>query len=95
MQTIAVKELPPTELVCETAYSASPLGKHPSTMTFYADREHYGIEWNIPALDRTVDIGLVFEYLTLVDYDGVFSLPKEAIELIREVGFTVPPDMEE
>lgn len=56
MQTIAVKELPPTELVCETAYSASPLGKHPSTMTFYADREHYGIEWNIPALDRTVDI---------------------------------------
>ena len=35
------------------------------------------------------DIGLVIEGGELVDYDGVFSLPKEVAQLLRENGVKV------
>lgn len=53
------------------------------------------IEWDVEALGITESIGLWFEGKTLVDYDGVFELPKAAIKLIRKAGYTVPKDFEE
>jgi hypothetical protein len=67
-------------------------GKHGWTMDLYFDNDNTGfIEWDIPSLDRTENIGLWFEIdqdgkRTLSDYDGVFSLPSEAIELLRKHG---------
>ena len=45
------------------------------------------------------EIGLTFEFdakgvRTLCDYDGVFALPKEAIELLRRNGVIVSKEFE-
>lgn len=76
-------------------------------MTLYKNGSNsYFIEWLIPSVDESAEIGLWFEgdenhidlqfnELTLADYDGVFELPSQAIELLREVGFIVPESFEE
>jgi hypothetical protein len=63
------------------------------TLYFYKD-EHALIEWEVPALDIVEQIGLVFEFdrhgkRTLVDYDGVFDLPKQAMNLLEKNGVDV------
>ena len=82
-------------------YSCIPtvdqLGEADCSMEMFIDDEgDYGmIEWIIEYSDGYEDvehIGLWFEKKRLVDYDGLFSLPKEAIKLIRKCGFTVPRD---
>ncbi|MCC6887757.1 MAG: hypothetical protein IT536_04405 [Hyphomicrobiales bacterium] len=57
---------------------------------FYADNTGF-IEWDIPKLGMTEHIGLVFEITpdgkrVLVDYDGVFSLPDQAMDLLETHG---------
>lgn len=80
-----------SQLISETSYHVSELGKHKSTMYLYFDENNCRglIEWDIPPLQTVVEIGLSFEddCKNLQDYDGVFSLPKEAIELLEENGF--------
>lgn len=64
------------------------LGTHESKMSLYHDGEDCGyIEWEVPTLDEVVNIGLWFDGKELTDYDGVFSLPEEAIQLLEENGF--------
>lgn len=58
------------------------------------DKYRYAIEWDIPSLDDVEEIGIWTENNVLTDYDGVFSLPKEAIQLLRDNGITVPVDFE-
>jgi hypothetical protein len=84
------------ELISEGSWGHRDLGKHESTMTLYEteNRNHYFIEWDIPALETSEEIGLTFEHKRLVDYDGIFSLPSEAVKLIRKAGLTVPRDMQ-
>lgn len=62
------------------------------------------IEWYVEYLDAdgapngdddVEHIGVWFENKILTDYDGVFSLPKQAIQLLREVGIIVPSDFED
>ena len=36
--------------------------------------------------------GLWFEGLELIDYDGVYCLPKEVIQALRDMGFYVDPE---
>jgi hypothetical protein len=38
--------------------------------------------------------GVWFEYNVLMDYDGVFQLPKEVIDTLRDNGFIVDEDFE-
>ena len=57
---------------------------------FYKDNSGF-IEWDIPKLDMTEHIGLVFEITpegkrVLTDYDGVFSLPDQAMDLLEKHG---------
>ena len=90
----------------ETSYTNKRLGEHKSTMELHTtkDPNYCFIEWDIPSLESTEQIGIyledaVFEgskykKATLSDYDGVFSLPKEAIELLRKVGITVPENFD-
>lgn len=69
-------------------------------MELHFENDNTGfIEWDIPSLERTEYIGLWFEIdqdgkRTLSDYDGVFALPSEAIELIRKNGVEVDVDFE-
>jgi hypothetical protein len=93
MTKIAEKEFV-SVLTLETSMSATPtkLGKHTSTMTLYGfelDPNYFFIEWDIPTLDEVENIGIWCEDGTkeLRDYDGVFELPLEAIELLQENGF--------
>ena len=82
-------------------YSCIPtvdqLGEADCSMEMFIDDDaDYGmIEWIIEYPDGCEDvehIGLWFDKKRLTDYDGLFSLPKEAIKLIRKCGFTVPRD---
>ena len=81
-------------------YSSSPnpvgLGTHKSTMTLYRldTPGRYAIEWDIPSVEETVEYGIWTENNILVDYDGSFSLPSQAIQLLRDNGVTVPVEFE-
>jgi hypothetical protein len=69
-------------------------------MTLNYNKDHTGyIEWDIPGLDAYEEIGLWFDIgvdgkRTLSDYDGIMSLPMEAVELMRENGIIVPEEFE-
>jgi hypothetical protein len=85
-----------TELIQETSMSSSckSLGKHESTIDLYSfpeDPDYYFIEWDIPTLDMVENIGIWCEEGTkiLCDYDGVFALPDEVMDMLREQGFDV------
>lgn len=84
-------------LQLEGSWGARALGKHESTMTLYmAEDDRRGmIEWDIPALDDVEQIGLWFKDKELTDYDGVHSLPREAVELLRRNDYVVGPDFDD
>lgn len=75
-------------LVSETSYSATSLGRHDCTMEFFQPRRNEGfIEW-VYGEEDVVEIGLWFDSAkNLIDYDGVFELPKEAIALLESLGY--------
>lgn len=59
-------------------------------MELYRDGDHGRIEWTW-GVDGFEEIGLIFEGMTVVDYDGVFELPREARVLLIEAGFDLEP----
>lgn len=82
-------------------FSSSPrpveLGTHATSMTLFAAEDksgYFAIEWDIPGAEETVGYGIWTENNVLVDYDGGFSLPMQAIELLRNNGITVPVEFE-
>lgn len=88
-------------LVLEGSWGGRGLGQHESTMDLWLepDRTRGFIEWDIPSLSDVENIGLWFEKgrggrIYLTDYDGVGSLPKEAIALLRRNGIQVGEDFE-
>lgn len=84
------------QLHLEGSFGASQLGKHPCSMELFDIDGHISIEF-IAGKDGCVGvehIGLTFKDKTLVDYDGVFSIPREAINLLRKNGYHVPRDFE-
>lgn len=84
-------------MIREGSWGANDVGTHQSTMTLYGTTVpgHAFIEWDIPSLDEVVEIGLNFDVQhNLLDYDGTFSLPREAVALLRANGFTVGTDFE-
>jgi hypothetical protein len=42
--------------------------------------------------DHYAEIGLLFEGKELSDYDGVFSLPREVGEMLKDAGYVVPEE---
>lgn len=91
-----------TEIVKESSATSKPivLGTAKNTMTLYKDgKDYYLIEWeyefpNDSDSDDMESIGIYTENNTVVDYDGVFELPKEAIKLLRKHKIRVPRDFE-
>jgi len=78
-------------LVEETLYSSKKLGKFKQTMTLVAYKENYVIEWYIPDIDICFEIGIWTENIAskkVIEYDGVFELPKQAKDLLIKNGFS-------
>ncbi|HEY9758914.1 MAG TPA: hypothetical protein V6C97_27340 [Oculatellaceae cyanobacterium] len=69
--------------------------KAKSTMELYFRKDDTGfIEWEVPHYELYEVIGLTFEFdkdgkRTLIDYDGVFSIPDEALNLLEKHGVNV------
>lgn len=93
MNKVATKTFT-AEIVKEGSWGGNNLGMHESTMDLYRDGSEAFIEWDIPDLEITEVIGIWLDGDTLTDYDGVMSLPKEAIQMLRDNGITVPEDFE-
>jgi len=76
----------------ETTYAITPLAKDvESEITVTIDEETGvgGFEWNIDELEITEGGGLWFEGKELVDYDGVFELPKQLVNFLIAEGFNM------
>lgn len=98
MKLVATKTFT-TELITHGSWGSRDLGKYESTMDLLSDNNVRGfIAWEIPILEESEEINLWFEkvngVLNLIDYDGIMSLPKEAIELLRANGVVVDKDFE-
>ena len=84
------------ELVRE--YSAVPtvesLGRRTQTMTLYIESPSAGmIEWIAGEYGEGACIGLIFDGRTVVDYDGVFCLPMQAMKLLEAAGYDCSEDI--
>ena len=79
------------ELVRE--YSAvrtvDSLGHRRQTMILYAEGGRGLVEWEAGDDGEGAVIGLIFEGRRVVDYDGVFSLPMQAVKLLEAAGYDV------
>jgi len=94
MKSIAKKEFT-ANLVLE--HSCTPVvdgfGKHQCTIDLFRFSECvFSVEWDIPDLDETVNIGIWTDdscpYRKIItEYDGVFSVPKEIQDFLEECGF--------
>lgn len=75
----------------ETTHSQEQLSEDAeSTITVSIMSDGTGsAEWDIPELDEDAGIGLWFEGNELVDYDGVFELPKELIDFLIKEGYNM------
>lgn len=90
-----------SNIIREYSAGGTSLGEHESTMTLYLAKDATGfIEWDIPGTGDFASIGLWFDVepyqngftLALRDYDGVFSLPTQAIEMLTDNGILVGDD---
>jgi hypothetical protein len=74
---------------------ADSLGVQKSRMTLMRGQNPdmpYFIEWEIPGIEEYVEIGIFvkpWHSKKVVDYDGVFELPKQAVALLKKNGFDV------
>lgn len=97
MKLIATKTFK-SSLIMEGSWGEQSLGEHESVMELYLteDKTRGFIEWDVPELQELTEIGLWFQThgdeMTLFDYDGVFSLPEEAIKMLEESGVYVSPE---
>lgn len=90
-----------SSLILEGSWGEQSLGRHESIMSLFMDdaKERGSIEWEIPDFeDEITEIGLWFgqKWLQegravpyLKDYDGVMSLPKQAVEILERAGVHV------
>jgi hypothetical protein len=91
------------ELVLSNSYSSKNIGKHINEMELiiHSHGKSGCIIWNYwpendeDDMDETV-IGLWFNgNKELEDYDGVYELPKEAIQLLKDNGYGFDENMRE
>lgn len=91
-----------SKLYWHGSWGAEPIeGVQENEMILYVDTDKpYSafIDWDIPTLGTGESIGLSFGRnevgnLELTGYDGVMSIPDEAIELVKEAGYMISKDL--
>jgi hypothetical protein len=73
----------------ETSFGETNLSKNAKSI-ITVKIQHNGtgfFEWEIAELDEYVEGGLWFENRELVDYDGVFDLPKQLVDYLQKNGY--------
>jgi hypothetical protein len=89
-------DVPAIPMSMDSSFGSRQVGVQASTMELFFHDGQAGsglIEWDVPGLEQTWHIGLWWDNnKSLLDYDGVFSLPEAAIELLESEGFTVDND---
>lgn len=77
----------------DSSFGCRPVAKRAaSEMRLFFFRDGTGaIEWDVPHYDLHEFIGLTFEYdvggkRTLTEYDGVFTIPDQAMDLLEKHG---------
>jgi len=94
------KESFTSPMILEGSWGERDIGTHDSTMELYFREDATGfIEWDIPDLEDFYEIGLWFTIdqfgiRCLTDYDGVMSLPSQAVALLRKFDVIVSEDFE-
>ena len=100
MKQVATKTFK-SSLIMEGSWGERSLGEHESVMALYitGDGSRGFIEWDVPELEELTEIGLWFDqdeedpdpsiHSVLTDYDGVMSLPAEAIKMLEDFGIRV------
>ena len=58
-------------------------------MELFVNGDEGTIEWIIEALDTVTHIGVWFTDKTLVDYDGVYEIPTQALDFLEHLGYNV------
>lgn len=80
-----------SRVVRETAYGiVADLGVQHNKMTIITPiKSNFCIEWEVGTGDdvEIVEIGIWTEGKKVTDYDGLFELPKEAIQLLKDNGY--------
>lgn len=77
----------------DSSFGCRPVAKRAKSVMelfFYKDNTGF-IEWEVPHYDLFETIGLVFEIdtkgkRTLAEYDGVFAIPDQAMDLLERNG---------
>jgi len=94
MKQVATKTFK-SSLIMEGSWGERSLGEHESVMALYVteDKTRGFIEWDVPDLEELTEIGLWFDQdgdeVLLTDYDGVMSLPAEAVKMLEDFGVRV------
>lgn len=80
----------------ETSFGSTPLSDNTkSTIHIEIEAEDESgsrrghFEWDVEELEETEAGGLWFERNELIDYDGVFELPKQLIDHLKGAGFNM------
>lgn len=96
MQSLATKEFT-AKLHLEGSWGGRKLGEHVCKFEVFKHSDNhleieciYGPEGEIGVehIGITVD-----NNKTVTDYDGVFSVPNEAVEMLESLGYTCPDDV--
>lgn len=83
------------ELYSHGSWGQRDVGTFESTMSYYEgdDAGRGMIEWDIPDIEQTEEIGLTFEMRgdkrALIEYDGIMAIPFQACELLESLGIIV------
>ena len=82
-----------SRVVSETVYGLNAdYGVRENTMRLVRNGRALAIEWVVGSEAEPIDeaeIGVVIAGKKVIDYDGVFEIPKEALELLKEYGLDV------
>jgi hypothetical protein len=80
----------------ETAYGiVENYGQQQQTMKLMRVDKSLLIEWVVGDNMDSAEIGIEAVGMDIVGYDGVFEIPKQAIELLKEAGFNTKEIEEE
>ena len=89
-ETIAIKHFK-CRVTKDTAYGrVADYGVQENTMVFRTDGKHMWIDWWVGKENDEVDmaeIGIWTVGKKVVDYDGVFEIPVQALELLQKAGY--------
>ena len=95
MQTNSVKRLFPrskASLVHQDGSQLSEPSEGVEIVLHTREKENHPCCAELISGEHYTEIGLTFEGKELSDYDGVFWLPREVGQMLREAGYIVPKD---